>query len=88
MPLSRQFFKDKGFQEFPHITIGNCLFYELSRNRIITVGSAETPNEMMFISQRNEQNDRIIDDCVCIHNYDYDGYLTERKLNALLIFFS
>lgn len=86
MPLSRNYFKSKGFQEFPHITVGNSLFYELSRNRIIVIGSPETPNEMLFISQLNDKKG--IDDSVCIHNCDYNGYLTEDKLNSLLKFFS
>lgn len=87
-PLSRDYFLDKGFQEIPFPNVGNCLFYDLGRNRVILIGSVATPNEMVSICQRNEENNRIIEDSVIIHNYDFDGYLTERKLNALFIFFS
>ena len=87
MPLSRDYFKSKGFKEFPHITVGDLLFFELSRRRIITVGCAETHNEMLFMSKRNDIDDKITEDCICLHNYDYDGFLTEEKLEKLLSFF-
>lgn len=27
---------------------------------------------------------KVITDLVCLHNYDYDGYLTEEKVESLI----
>lgn len=84
VPLCRSLFIEKGFQEYPHFTVGNGLFYDVGRGRIIQAGSIGTPNEMVFLSMRHPVDREIITDSIVIHNYDYDGYLTEEKLNTLL----
>lgn len=86
MPLSRKFFKGIGFQEYPHKTVDSGLFLDIGRNRLITVGSVGTPNEMLWICQKD--SDTKITDLVCLHNYDYDGFLTNEKVYSLLSFFA
>lgn len=76
-----------GFKRLPHPAIGQPLIYNLNRNRVLSIGSFGTPNEVMFICQLNDEDNKKIDDLVCIHNYDYDGYLTEEKISLILQFF-
>lgn len=76
-----------GFKELPHYTVGDSLTYDLGRNRWLSIGDLGNPNEMMFIYECDEEDNRIITDIITLHNYDYDGYLTFEKLYLLLTFF-
>jgi|APSaa5957512576_1039674.scaffolds.fasta_scaffold37111_2 hypothetical protein len=71
-----------GFSPIPHFTIQKNHTYALGRGRYISIGDVGTPNEMVWLCQENPN--REIEDLVCIHNFDYDGYLTEKKLDALV----
>lgn len=82
--IIRQELIDLGFKELPHFTIMNSLIYDLGRNRQLSIGSIGTPNEMMFICELDEKDSTKITDLVCIHNYDYDGYMTMNRLKHLL----
>lgn len=73
-----------GFERLPHFTIQNALIYKLGRNRHLSIGDVGTPNEMLFICESDEKDYRIITDLVCLHNYDYDGYLSKLKLETLI----
>jgi len=73
-----------GFEPIPTFTIANSHIYKLGRHRHISVGNVGTPNEMAWICETNDQNERDITDAICIHNYDYDGYLTEDKLRTII----
>ena len=73
-----------GFKEIPHFTVGNMVTYDLKRKRILSAGSVGTPNEMLFICEIDEKNDKKITDLICLHNYDYDGYLTIEKVKSLI----
>ena len=64
---------DIGFESIPHFTICNSHIYKLGRHRHLSVASVGTPNEMMFICETNEQNEKDITEIICLHNYDYDG---------------
>lgn len=64
---------DIGFQELPHFTITNNLIYDLGRNRHLSFGSIETPNEMLFICETEEHNPQKIEGLIVLKNYDYDG---------------
>lgn len=86
--LNREEVLKLGFQEIPHFTVMNSLVYDLGRNRWLSIGDLGNPNEMMFIYECDKDDGRIIDDLVCLHNYDYDGYLTLDKLSLLLTFFA
>jgi hypothetical protein len=73
-----------GFERIPHFTVSNALIYQLGRNRHLSVGSVGTPNEMLFVCESDFGDYRKITDLVCLHNYDYDGYLTKEKLEDLI----
>jgi len=86
--MTREKVLELGFKELSHFTIGNSLLYDLGRRRHLSLSSLATPNEMMFLCETTFGNDKQIDNLICIHNYDYDGYLTEEKLSLLLTFFA
>lgn len=71
------------FKELPHYTVMGSVIYDLGRKRHLSVGCVGTPNEMVFICQVDNKIKEKITDLICIHNYDYDGYLTIEKLNLL-----
>lgn len=58
---------------FPNIL--KTIYFEIGRNRIISIGNIGTPNEMVWISEVDSQDNKKITDLVCIHNFDYDGKL-------------
>ena len=82
--LSNKDLVEKGFVEIPHFTIADNVIYDLGRNRTLSAGSVGTPNEMVFICESDEDDPKQITDMVCVHNYDYDGYLTHEKIDSLL----
>jgi len=82
--LTEQDCLDIGFEKLPHFTIVNSLIYKLGRNRHLSIGNLGTPNEMLFICETKEDNDKEITDLVCLHNYDYDGYLSKSQLEMLI----
>lgn len=69
-----------GFKPIEHFTITNSHVYDLGRHRHISVGDVGTPNEMMWISETDDIDSRIINELINLHNYDYDGFLTEDKV--------
>lgn len=73
-----------GFERLPHFTIQNSFIYKLGRNRHLSIGSVGTPNEILFICESDTDDSRKITDLVCLHNYDYDGYLSKSKLETLI----
>ena len=75
----------KGFVETPHLIV-KIFTLDIGRNRYISVGALATPNEVIFLGQKDDNN--YITDLVCIHNFDYDGYLTETKLNNIISAFT
>lgn len=84
MKASREYLKNLGFKELPHFTVMNSLEYHLGRRRRISVGCLGEPNEVVFISETSEHNPREVTDVICLHNWDYDGYLTEEKISTLV----
>ena len=70
-----------GFKTLPHATIGKNVVYDLSRGRQLSATCVGDPNEMLFL---NTIENNKVTDIVTIHNYDYDGYLTMDKLEAIL----
>lgn len=70
-----------GFKELLHFTIGNIVNYDLGRERMLSASDVGNPNEMMYIIQHTDSH---IEDAVCVHNYDYDGFLTEEKVTGLI----
>lgn len=74
-----------GFKPMPHYTVANSVVYDLGRDRQLSAGCVGTPNETLFIMELKEDEDNIvISDLVCLHNYDYDGYMTIEKVKGLI----
>ena len=82
--LTEEILIEMGFQHFPHFTVGNIMVYNLGRNRHLSIGSVGTPNEMLFIVEHHSNLQSQIENLICLHNYDYDGYLSKSKLNDLI----
>lgn len=73
-----------GFERIAHFTVNKAMVYKLGRNRHLSIGNAGTPNEMLFICESDKDDFRKITDLVCLHNFDYDGYLSKSKLETLI----
>lgn len=73
-----------GFKEIPHFIITRSLIYDLGRHRQLSFGDIGTPNEMLFLSEMNEEDNRKIDELICLRNYDYDGYTTVEEVEQLI----
>jgi len=82
--MNKQDLIEIGFKEIPHYTVTDSVIYDLGRHRQLSVGCVGTPNEMVFISETSDKNDKLITDLICLHNYDYDGYLTDKKIKSLV----
>lgn len=71
---SRDDFKTIGFKEMTHYTVMNSLLYDLGRGRYLRIGCLGTPNEMLFIAQIDNDDNKKVTDVIVLKNYDYDGY--------------
>lgn len=81
---SREELLKLGFKEMPHFTIGQIINFDLGRRRFLSISSLGTPNEMLYINELQQDDDKTITDLICLHNYDFDGFLTLRKLKNLI----
>ncbi len=68
--MTREELLEIGFTEMPYATIMGSLYYDLGRSRQLSVGCIGTPNEMVFLTERDETER----DIIVLRNYDYDGY--------------
>jgi hypothetical protein len=84
MPDKRDKLIEIGFKSINHFTIMNSLTYDLGRGRFLSFGSIDTPNEMLFLEQV-ENNE--ITDLICLRNYDYDGYTSIQDIINIISFF-
>lgn len=57
---------------------------ELGRRRFLSAGCVGTPNEYMWIYEVDRDDDKKITDLVCLHNWDYDGFLTIDKVKSII----
>lgn len=78
--------KNFGFSSTKHFTIGNTLTKGIGRNRVLSYSHIGTTSEMLIISEFDEGFKRPPTEDIVLHNYDYDGYLTEERLRNLLDF--
>jgi len=83
-PLCKDDLLNLNFKEIQHFTISNSLIYNLGRYRQLSVSCIGTPNEMLWVCQIDDKNEKNITDLICLHNYDYDGYLTVDKIVGLI----
>lgn len=91
MKVTIEYIEQLGFKKQDHYFLPIWSF-QLGRRRELSVHCLGTGNEMLFITEEN--SDKIIDDfgaikrdCIVLHNFDYDGLLTEEKLSLLMDFF-
>lgn len=73
-----------GFKEIPHYTVGGNLNRKLNRRRELSISCIGTPNEMMVLKEKDYNNPKEISDCIVLHNYDFDGYLSVHKLQNII----
>jgi hypothetical protein len=76
--------REIGFKPLPHFTIMHSLVYDIGRGRHLSIGCVGQPNEICFLCQVNSKDDKEITDLICVHNYDYDGFITLEKVKALI----
>ena len=81
---SRDDFKTIGFKEMPHYTVMNSLLYDLGRGRYLTIGCLGTPNEMLFIGQIDNDDNKKVTDVIVLKNYDYDGYTKIEDVKTII----
>jgi len=84
IPLNEDWLVRLGGEKLPYHNILNSIFFKVGRNRIVSVGNVGTPNEMIWLCQVNATNDKIIDDIICLRNYDYDGYTPVHTFQNLI----
>ena len=73
-----------GFEKIKHFTIMNSCTYDLGRRRFLSASCVGTPNENMCIYEVDRDNNVEITNLVCLHNWDYDGFLTIEKVKSLI----
>ena len=88
IPLTPEILLKAGFENIPHHTITRSMRFDLGRKRVLSIGNVGTPNEMLWLCQVNDTDKTIIDDLVCVHNYDYDGYLHLHQLQNIIYDFT
>lgn len=81
--VNRDWLKQHGFEELPHMTIMNSLILDLDRRRSLSIGCVAEGNECMFITETDPDNPKNTKDLICVHNYDYDGFLTKERLKQM-----
>lgn len=84
--MNKDILLQKGFISVPHSILGPIFILDIGRNRNISISLLGTPNEMIYLYERH--HDGNITESICIHNFDYDGYLTETKLNNIISAFT
>ena len=83
IPLTEERLLKFGFEPLPFANILNSYTKSIGRNRILSVGSVATPNEMIWLCEINATDVKKIDDAICIMNYDYDKYTYAHQLQNL-----
>lgn len=84
--MNRESLIQRGFVEQPHKILTSFFVLNVGRHREIKIGSFRTPNETVFITQTDHVTKK--EDLVCVHNFDYDGYLTTLKLDIIIALFA
>lgn len=83
-PITKKELTSLNFKPLEHYTILNSFIYDLGRNRHLSIGAFGTPNETVFICETCNEDSKKITDLICLHNYDYDGYISKRKLRDII----
>lgn len=80
IPLTEELLLRCGFKRIQHFTVKNSLILDIGRGRELSIGDVENCNQMMYVYKRDGD---AITDIVCLHNYDYDGWLYLHQLQNL-----
>lgn len=80
VPLTEKLLLECGFKNIPHFTVTNSKILDIGRGRFLSIRDIENCNQMMFI--HSIYNNKITD-LVCVHNYDYDGWLHLHQLQNI-----
>lgn len=84
MKITEDILLQRGFIKTPHKILGSTFSLDLGRNRYLVTANIGNANEMVLLMDSwPTENDNLI----CIHNFDYDGYLTQEKLNTIISIF-
>lgn len=83
--LSKGDLESIGFKALKHFTVGEQSKIQLSRGRFLSAMCVGQGNESIWLGHKD--NDGEITDLVCVHNRDYDGFITLEKLKALIDWF-
>ena len=79
-------FLNENFEAHHHLQglIGTVYRLHIGRGRVVAFSSIGTPNEIgILVDERPAPNM-----AVTIHNFDYDGYLTWKKLSQIISLFA
>lgn len=82
--MNRQQAIDLGFKALPWFTVHNAHVYDIGRFRQLSFSDIGNCNEMLTIIQLDRKDDCVVLDSICLHNFDYDGYMTVDKLKVLI----
>lgn len=81
IPLSAEILVKCGFVKIPHLIYNSAFDYNLGRGRYLSINDCGTPNEVWFLTEREDKNVLSI---VTIKNYDYDGRTYLHQLQNIL----
>ncbi len=74
--ITPEILEKAGFVPIGHFTVMGNMTYNLGRNRYLSIGCIGTPNETLYVCEK--------EDIVCVHNFDYDGKLYLHTLQNLV----
>ena len=81
IPLTEDVLLKCGFEKLPHMTVTNSMMLDIGRGRQISIGDIDNCNQMMWLQSIAGKK---VTDLICLHNYDYDGWLYVHKLQNIV----
>lgn len=81
IPLTEDILLKAGFEKLPHMTVTNSMMLDIGRGRYISIGDIDNCNQMMWLQSIDGKK---VTDLICLHNYDYDGWLYVHKLQNIV----
>ena len=82
--ITREQLLSIGFENVKHFTVGDSMRYKLSRGRHISISSIGTGNESIYICDMGDPKNLKIDDAICLHNYDRNGFISLDRMNKII----
>ena len=76
---------DIGFVAVPKSKDG--VIYQFSKDRYLYAVGIGTSDEMLSVCEIEEDDKKIVTDCICVHAYEYDGSLTIEKVKKSINIF-